>query len=194
MCTIAAALSASSVLAGPPFRRLRRTSGARASSRRSARIVTGARGIGRARSSSLASSNGRPVRVPRLLPPHRRVNPHDLPDPLALPFVSSAAAPAALESDDWAAFEEAVEAYHGAEDPDVHHDAEEDAEAEAAAAILAIEKATNLVPTLVAALESGVVDDGKSALKALNAYDQLTYATNECLQRHHMKHRSSWRQ
>ena len=90
MCTIAAALSASSVLAGPPFRRPRRTSGARASSRRSARIVTGARGIGRARSSSLASSNGRPVRVPRLLPPHRRVNPHDLPDPLALPFVSSA--------------------------------------------------------------------------------------------------------
>jgi hypothetical protein len=183
MCTIAAALSASSVLAGPPFRRLRRTSGARASSRRSARIVTGARGTGRARSSSLASSNGRPIRVPRLLPPHRRVNPHDLPDPLALPFVSSAAAPAALESDDWAAFEEAVEAYHGAEDPDVHHDAEEDAEAEAAAAILAIEKATNLVPTLVAALESGVVDDGKSALKALNAYDQLTYATNECLRK-----------
>jgi len=135
----------------------------------------------RARSSSLASSNGRPVRVPRLLPPHRRVNPHDLPDPLALPFVSSAAAPAALESDDWAAFEEAVEAYHGAEDPDVHHDAEEDAEAEAAAAILAIEKATSLVPSLVAALESGAVDDGKTAFKFLNAYEELLSATIECL-------------
>ena len=116
MCTIAATLSASSVLAGPSFRRLRRTSGARANSRRSARIVT-------------------------------------------------AATPAALESDDWTAFDEAVDAFNDDEDgPD---------------GLLAIEKVMSLVPSLVAALESGAVDDGKTAFKFLNAYDELISALKD---------------
>ena len=88
---------------------------------------------------------------------------------LSTRVVVSAATPAALESDDWTAFEEAVDAFN---DDEKGQDG-----------LLAIEKATSLVPSLVAALESGVVDDGKSALKALNAYDQLTYATNECLRK-----------
>ena len=65
---------------------------------------------------------------------------------LSTRVVVSAATPAALESDDWTAFDEAVDAFNDDEDgPD---------------GLLAIEKVMSLVPSLVAALESGAVDDG----------------------------------
>ena len=86
---------------------------------------------------------------------------------LSTRVVVSAATPAALESDDWTAFEEAVDAFN---DDEKGKDG-----------ILAIEKATSLVPSLVAALESGAVDDGKTAFKFLNAYEELLSATIECL-------------
>ena len=70
-----------------------------------------------------------------------------------------------FESDDWTAFDEAVDAFNDDEDgPD---------------GLLAIEKVMSLVPSLVAALESGAVDDGKTAFKFLNAYDELISALKD---------------
>ena len=84
---------------------------------------------------------------------------------LSTRVVVSAATPAALESDDWTAFDEAVDAFNDDEDgPD---------------GLLAIEKVMSLVPSLVAALESGAVDDGKTAFKFLNAYDELISALKD---------------
>ena len=87
---------------GPSFRRLRRTSGARAT-RRSARIVTGAFLLPLAHAAS-------PFVVARVVERSTHSLTHS--SFLSTRVVVSAATPAALESDDWTAFEEAVDAFN----------------------------------------------------------------------------------